>query len=53
MKNKITITSEQLETHTLKAYQRGLNMGVVFMLLVFGLLYGITKLTEWILTITL
>ena len=50
---KITITNEQLETHTYKAYQRGLNMGVVFMLLVFGLVYGITKLTEWVLTTTL
>lgn len=44
---KITITSEELEIHTYKAYNRGLNMGVVFMLFVFGLVYGITKLTEW------
>lgn len=46
---KITITSEELEVHTLNAYQRGLNMGVVGMLLVFCLLYIITKLPDWIL----
>jgi len=45
--NKITITSEELEIHTIRAYNRGLNMGVFVILLVFGLFYGITKLTEW------
>lgn len=48
---KVTITSEELEMHTIKAYNRGLNMGVVFMLFVFGLLYGITRLTEWAITL--
>lgn len=49
--SKITITTEELRDHTLQAYHRGLNAGVLLALVVAGVLFLLNELTQFILAL--